>query len=236
VVLTYHSNERRSEVLSGGMPPWSWIGLKPLLGDLDAIYVNMISGFEMDLEVARLLRQQFRGPMYGDLHSLLLALQPDGLRTPQPLPDALEWCRCFDIVQVNEAEMSLLAPDPMQFVSTVLAQGVQCVIVTLGSRGAVYFAAPDFCDGPSLRAVRPLGAAPGATRTALVSAAPLRGAAVGDPTGCGDVWGATYFSRLLSGDSFADAMNAAMLASARNVEHRGATGLADYLRGGLARR
>ena len=55
-----------------------------------------------------------------------------------------------------------------------------------------------------------------------------------DPTGCGDVWGATYFSRLLAGDMLGDAIRAAHRAAARNVEHRGATGLADHLRGKLS--
>ena len=56
-----------------------------------------------------------------------------------------------------------------------------------------------------------------------------------DPTGCGDVWGATHFSRLLAGDSLGDAMRAAHRAAARNVEHRGASGLASHLRGELSR-
>jgi sugar/nucleoside kinase (ribokinase family) len=55
-----------------------------------------------------------------------------------------------------------------------------------------------------------------------------------DPTGCGDVWGATYFSRMLAGDKLADAMNAAGKAAARNVGHRGVTGLASHLRGELS--
>ena len=49
VELRYQSAERRSEVLTGGVPPWTWIGLTPLLRDLDALYVNFISGMEMDL-------------------------------------------------------------------------------------------------------------------------------------------------------------------------------------------
>ena len=56
----------------------------------------------------------------------------------------------------------------------------------------------------------------------------------GDPTGCGDGWGATYFSRLLAGDKLSDAMRTAAVAAARNVGHRGATGLANYLRGELS--
>jgi sugar/nucleoside kinase (ribokinase family) len=70
-------------------------------------------------------------------------------------------------------------------------------------------------------------------RTALVPAAEARGGA-GDPTGCGDVWGGTYFSRLVAGDSLTAAMQAAARAAARNVEHRGATGLANYLRGEIS--
>jgi hypothetical protein len=236
VELTYHSNERRSEILSGGIPPWSWVGLKPLLFGLDALYINLISGFELDLHTAQLLRQHFKGPIYCDLHSLLLAVQPDGLRTPRELPhgDPGEWFRCFDVVQVNEAEMNLLSTDPMQLASAALASGVRCLVVTMGARGAVYFAAPDFHDATSLSERRILGAAPGAVRTALVPAVMSSDATAGDPTGCGDVWGATYFSRLLAGDTFLAAINTAMVASARNVAHRGATGLAGYLRGGLA--
>ena len=49
VELFYTDAERRSEVLSGGIPGWSWLGLAPLVRDLDALYVNLISGFELDL-------------------------------------------------------------------------------------------------------------------------------------------------------------------------------------------
>ena len=234
VELRYTSAERRSEILSGGIPGWSWLGLKPLLGDIDALYVNMMSGFELDLETAQLLRQHYRGPIYCDLHSLLLAVQPSGLRTPRPLANVAAWCRCFDLLQVNEDEMQLMAPDPLALAATALAQGVRCLSVTLGKRGVVYFAAPDFERLEPLPRGESLAPALGPIRTALVPAAPTTASGGGDPTGCGDVWGATYFSRLVAGDKFTDAMQAAQLAAARNVEHRGATGLAHYLRGELS--
>ena len=53
----------------------------------------------------------------------------------------------------------------------------------------------------------------------------------GDPTGCGDVWGATLFSRLLAGDDLEDAMRTANGYAARNVAHMGARGLTDHLLG-----
>lgn len=233
VALHYQSAERRCERLTGGVPGWSWLGLKPLLSDLDALYINLISGFELDLETAQLIRQHFRGPIYCDLHSLLLALQPNGLRTPQPLANPAAWCRCFDLIQVNEEEMTMMAPDAMGLAAIALANGVNSLTVTLGSRGVVYFAAPGFDRLSDLRRGA-LGEPPGAIRTALVPAKRPKHGTPGDPTGCGDVWGATYFSRLLAGDKLDAALDRALDAAARNVDHRGATGLAGYLRGELS--
>ena len=234
VELRYISEERRSEILTGGIPAWSWLGLKPLLRGLDALYVNLISGFELDLETAQLLRQHYRGPIYCDLHSLVLAVQPNGLRTLQPLPNVASWLRCFDLIQVNEDEMRMMAPDPLALAATALAQGVRCLTVTLGRRGVAYFADSTFERLDSASRPHHLGGSAGPIRTELVPPAPTRTLSGGDPTGCGDVWGATYFSRLVAGDKFTDAMRAAQRAAARNVEHRGATGLAHYLRGELS--
>jgi sugar/nucleoside kinase (ribokinase family) len=215
------------------VPAWNWLGLKPLLNNLDALYINLISGFELDLETAQLIRQHFRGPIYCDIHSLLLAVQPDGMRTLRPLPNPAAWCRCFDLIQVNEDEMSMMASDPMALAAIAFAEGVSSIAVTLGARGVVYFAAPGFDRISDLR--RPvLGAAPGAIRTARMPAKIRRHTGPGDPIGCGDVWGATYFSRLLAGDNLDAAIDRALDAAARNVDHRGARGLADYLRGELS--
>lgn len=233
VVLRYLDAERRTEHLSGGVPPWHWLGLKPLLADLDALYVNLLSGFELDLEVMQLLRQHFRGPIYCDLHSLFLAVQPDGLRTWQPIPNVDGWLRCMDFLQVNEDEMAMMAPDPMALAARAMNAGVTSLVVTLGPRGAVYVNAPHFAQLADLRHdAHALVSGP--VQTALVQAvAPRVKGTEGDPTGCGDVLGATLFSRLLCGDTFADALHSALSAAARNVEFRGASGLAHHLRGEL---
>lgn len=232
VELRYFSDERRTETLSGGVPGWNWLALKPLIDSarLDALYVNFLSGWEMDLETTQALRAHFRGPMYADLHMLVMAVQADGLRVPRPLSHAREWCGCFDLLQVNEDEIQMLAPDPLALAATALHAGAHCLVVTMGKRGAVYFAEQGFDGLADLARKR---AAPGApVRTELIPAEtvlqPL------DPTGCGDVWGATCFSRLVAGDNLGAAIRAAHRAAARNVEYRGATGLADHLRGTLS--
>lgn len=238
VELRYYDEERRTEVLRGGVPGWTWLGLKPVLeaARLDALYINFLSGWELDLETTKLIRQYFRGPIYCDLHMLVWAVQPTGLRTLRPLPGVAEWCSCFDLLQMNEDEMSMTAPDPMALAATALANGVRSLSVTLGKRGAVYVASPDFERLDDLRRARPLGTALGPLRTALVPAIAVDDttSSGGDPTGCGDVWGATHFSRLLTGDSISDAIEAAHRAAARNLLHRGATGLANHLRGTIS--
>jgi hypothetical protein len=234
VELRYYDDERRSELMSGGVPGWNWLGLKPVLdaARLDALYINFLSGWELDLETTKLIRQNFRGPMYCDLHMLTWAVQPSGLRTLRPLPNVAEWCSCFDLLQMNEDEMAMMAPDPMALAATALANGVRSLTVTLGKRGAVYFAPSDFERLADLDRPRPLGASLGPLRTALVPVSHI--ADDGDPTGCGDVWGSTYFSRLLAGDPMGVAILAAHAAAAKNVTHRGATGLANHLRGTIS--
>jgi len=222
VVLYYASDERRCERMSGGVPGWTWAELGPMVRDLDALYLNFISGFELGLGTATALRQGFSGRIYADLHSLLLALHGDGFRELRTLPDAPSWYRCFDLIQVNEDEMNQLDPDPLSLAARMLEMGVSALVVTLGARGAVYV------EGQRGRGAEGQGQP---IRTARVPAEvvlePL------DPTGCGDVFGGAVFSRLLAGEPLEAAVVAGNRAAARNVAFRGAAGLAQFLRGEL---
>jgi len=239
VELRYTDHERRCERLTGGVSPWTWAELQPRIEDLDALYVNFISGFELDLATAARLRLGFAGPIYVDLHSLFLGIDAMGNRLPQPLAAWREWLRCFDVVQVNEAELEMLANawgDPWRFAADVVGDDLRLLLVTLGARGAVCVAAPGFDPQPlSWRK-------PGLFRTpALGTGGPAVSERVspagppveGDPTGCGDVWGATCFLRLLAGDTLERAMGVAHAAASRNVGHRGASGLDLHLQGRL---
>ncbi len=228
VVLRYQSSERRCERMAGGVPSWRWEELGPLVGDLDAVYLNFISGFEMCLGTAEALRAGFRGPIYADLHSLLLGMGQDGSRTLQPLPNAASWFRSFDLVQLNEDEMRQLGTDPLAVATQALAAGVAALIVTLGAKGTAFVARPGFQD---LAGGREGGQAGGLTvKTALVAAEPIEAL---DPTGCGDVFGATVFAHLLGGLELETAVRLGNQAAARNAGYRGATGLARHLRGAL---
>lgn len=240
VELRYVDAERRTEKLTGGVPPWTWEEIAPFLQNIDALYVNFLSGFEMGLETAQRLRMGFHGPIYADLHSLMLGIDPNGLRVPKPLAQWREWIHCFDIIQVNEEELGLLAHfwgDPWRFAAEAVGEELRLLVVTLGARGSVYIASPAFGGNPlewrrpGLHVNKRLSK-PGSAITEKVPAPFV--SEPGDPTGCGDVWGSTFFMRLLMGDDVRSAMVEANRAGARNVQHRGATGLHQFLKGRIA--
>ena len=247
VVLHYYSTERRTERMSGGVPGWTWSELGPMVRDLDALYLNFISGFELALGTAQALRQGFGGPIYVDLHSLLLGMQHDGVRVPRALQDAGSWLGCFDVIQLNEDEMRQLSPDPLSLAAEAIGAGTSLLVVTLAAKGAAYVAAPGFDGWPT--AVRPGGTAVNNTpavvppgRTAVPPAAALRTALIPaprvdalDPTGCGDVFGAAAAARLFAGEPVEAAIRHANAMAARNATFRGAGGLSRHLRGELVR-
>ncbi|MGH7674209.1 MAG: PfkB family carbohydrate kinase, partial [Gemmatimonadales bacterium] len=195
VTLRYESMERRCERMEGGVPPWTWPELGPLVQDLDALYVNFISGFELTPETAQLLRRGFPRFIYADLHSLFLGTSEDGTRFPQPPAAGSAWFGCFDIVQLNEDEMRQLGDDPMAAAAAALAQGCRALCVTLASRGVAYF--------------EPQPGRSGTVRTARIAPEPGWAIADGDPTGCGDVFGATAAAALLGGASLEHALREA---------------------------
>ncbi len=235
VRLNYQDAQRRCEGLKGGVPPWTWAELGPMVLDLDALYVNFITGFECDLATAQALRQAFRQPLYGDIHSLALGIRTDGIRHLRPIDEPLAWLSCFDVTQVNEDEMLQLGGAPLELAARAVERGVRAVCVTLGPRGAVYVAAPGF-DGLGAGSAEPPAAA-GRAATQVVRTARLEADGpplAGDPTGCGDVFGATLFARLLAGEALEPAIHEANRMARRNVLYRGATGLQHHLRGTLA--
>lgn len=183
VELTYTTQIDRVEVLAGGVPGWSAREIAVVLPGLDALYVNFISGVELDLAGALTVGDKLHGPSYADLHSLFLDIGSDGRRSPRYLPSSGRWAGCFDTVQMNENEFELFvrgAPDPWRVAEKAMAGRLGRIVVTRGA------------DGAEIMTIGQDGAPP--ARESVPAAA---GPAAGDPTGCGDVWGATFFASVL---------------------------------------
>lgn len=235
VELHYTSEAERTERLTGGVPPWSWDELEPLVADVDALYVNFITGFEMELQEVEALRAGFAGPIYADLHSLFLARRADGRREPRSLPKWRRWIACFDGFQVNESELRSLAegaPDSMVFARSALPGLTGLVVVTLGSGGVYYLVDPELPADPLRWSDYRTGRERRPFRAGTVS--PPEGPLPGDPTGCGDVWGGAFITCLLGGCSVDQAARRANAAAARKLGTSGATGLHARLREAIA--
>lgn len=207
VELRYCAAGRRTERLRGGVPGWSGDEVVELLPSLTALYVNFVSGLELDLDGARRLGKAARVPVYADLHSLFLDVESDGSRSPRPFPEAADFAACFDCVQMNEDEFALFQSgccDGVAAPDRALRGRAALLAVTRGPEGADLFAATNGRTAPE--------------RT-HVSSSPARDS--GDPTGCGDVWGAVFFARLLAGASPPEAAVQANAAAAANLECSG---------------
>lgn len=210
VDLHYHDRGERCEHLRGGVPGWEWRELEPLVGTCDALYVNFIAGWELDLSAARLLRREFGGPIYGDLHSLLLGIDDSGIRVRRALPDWELWVECFDWLQGNEDEVRVVTgcSEPIEGARAIAAAVPHGAFVTLGAAGAAW-ASTEGGEG-----LVPHDAPP----------APAL-----DPTGCGDVWGAACLAGLLAGRPEPEAVRRANAFAAAAAAHRGTAGLAATL-------
>ncbi len=200
VDLHYSDSSDRCEHLRGGVPGWTWNDLEPIIEDCDALYVNFIAGWELDLSVARRLREEFDGPLYCDIHSLLLGTDTTGVRVRRELDDWPAWRACFDLVQGNRDEIRIVTggiEDPVAGVRSIVNSGVSVAFSTL-----VQVSGP--ADAPT----------------------------VIDTTGCGDVWGATCFTALLSGQMLPDAVETANRYGGLTAGFRGTAELSEHLRTG----
>lgn len=212
VELFYGDPVRRCERLTGGVPGWTWEELAGPALSCDALYVNLIAGWELDLAVARSLRGAFPGWIYCDVHSLPLAVGEDGVRTLRPVPSWPEWRQCFDAVQMNEEELRALSEEreePRTAARRTVLDGPASLFVTRGAGGADWYVR------------RPEGVVAGSEPGIPVSEP--------DPTGCGDVWGAACATALLAGLGPAEAAARANRVAARAAAHRGTAGLAGAL-------
>ena len=208
VELTYRTRSERVEVLSGGVPGWSPREIDLVLPTLDALYINFISGNELHLTGAGSVRDGLSGPSYADLHSLFLNLESDGRRSPRYLPSSARWAGCFDTVQMNQNEFELFvrgAPDPWSVAEEAMADRLNAIVVTLGAGGAEIM-------------TRGQGGAPPIRESVPVVGGPV----AGDPTGCGDVWGATFFAAVVDGASPLDASRRANAMASRKLGFSGA--------------
>ncbi len=110
-------------------------------GDLnffDGVFINMISGFELDANDLKQLRTQYKGLIYFDVHSLARGVTDEKVRDHRRIENFNEWAKRLDIIQANEYEVMTLSDktDEVEIASEILSLGVTALLVTKGDKGA----------------------------------------------------------------------------------------------------
>ena len=120
------------------MPPLKFEEIESFL-DVDLILVNLISGWDVDLDFMQKLRMTYNGLIALDIHSLTLERLSDGTRCLKPVKDIHSWLDCADIIQLNEHEFEIIsngAAHPKIFFMQTCVQTDKIINLTKGADGS----------------------------------------------------------------------------------------------------
>ncbi len=212
VRLVYSDTNRRVECSRNIFPSTPFSKIHPFLSRVDGILVNMISGFDIELETLDHIRMNVRDrniPIHLDLHSLTLGIDENHQRFRRPLSVWRRWCFMVETIQMNEEEAAGLTPDhldEMNLTLQLLALGGRSFIVTRAERGAtVYHQEHKHVKRHDL---------PRPSVSKVV-----------DPTGSGDVFGAAFIYRYFQARDALEAAAFANEVAGLSVEFAGPGGL-----------
>lgn len=151
------------------------------LNDYDGILINMITGFEIDVDDLRRIRKNFSGWIYFDVHSLARGLDEKLKREFRPVENFSERTRRIDILQANENEFMTLSTSSIsvfEIAKNILNEGVKIILLTKGEAGVRSF----FLRDDELESV-------------FIPSIKIKSI---NKVGCGDVFGALFFYNYLA--------------------------------------
>ena len=205
------TNENRIECSNHIAEPIPFPKIKPFL-DTDGILINMVSGSDITLETLDKIRMTVRDartPMHFDFHSLTMGIDQDYKRFRRPLTDWRRWCFMMNCIQMSEEEMTGLTAekfDEQTLINHLMPLMVTALIITRGDRGVTTI----------LQENKRL--------TRHDHAAASFGQVV-DTVGCGDVFGAAFFSRFIAGKNYLQATEYANQVAGLKATFNGTEGI-----------
>ncbi|HUL43986.1 MAG TPA: carbohydrate kinase family protein [Bacteroidota bacterium] len=179
VRLEYSSKEERIECSQFISDPIPWKRIRPSVAHADLVLVNMISGMDITLETLDELRMEIREdhiPVYLDVHSITLGVNPDFTRFHRPVEQWRRWLFMLHGAHLNETEAAVLTAerlDEQTLAKHILAMNTKTLQVTRGARGCTAY----IDEHKHIQ------------RIDVAGFEPEKGI---DSTGCGDVFSAAY--------------------------------------------
>ena len=136
VYLTLHDFKERGETYESVSQNLD-INLSNI-NSFDGILINMITGFDINLQQLKEIRQEYQGLIFMDVHTLSRGLDENLKRNFRPVPDVKEWLSCVDILQANESELKTISQkeNETEAAGEILKSGVKIFALTNAEIGA----------------------------------------------------------------------------------------------------
>ena len=146
------------------------------LNKFDGIFINMITGFDINVADVQQIRKNYDGAIYLDIHSLARGIDDNYRRDFRKIPEVEKWIAAVDIVQANDHELFTLSDKKTEkeIAEELLQLGAKIILITKGDRGASFYT---------------LNNAELFSKTI-----PAIKVETMNKVGCGDVFGAAFFS------------------------------------------
>ena len=200
----HYAPEQRGVQCSVDMaPPIPFERMKKFL-NVDAVLVNMESGFDLTVDTLDQLRLEIRSkktPLLFDYHNLTLGINEKKERFRRPVEYWRRWVFMTDFVQLNEEELAGLAQEKMseaQTVNHLLTLGTKAIIVTRGAKGATLYTSEH-------------------KKTLRTDIDGMTANGTSDTVGAGDTFGAAFLVQAVKSGDVQEALKFANAAAAHKV-------------------
>jgi len=166
-----------------------------VLNKFNGIFINMITGFDINLKQMEEVRKEFNGLIYFDVHTFSRGVRDDMKRNFRRIPAFDKWVKNIDILQVNEEEIQTISDEnnEINIVREMFSYGIKILVVTKDEHGARAY----FIEEKEIKSV-------------FISAIKVK---VHNKVGCGDVFGAVFFYNYIRKADIIDSLMAANFAA-----------------------
>ncbi|MCK9211757.1 MAG: carbohydrate kinase family protein [Ignavibacteriaceae bacterium] len=164
------------------------------LNKFDGIFINMITGFDINVEDLQQIRKNYNGPIYLDIHSLARGIDDNYRRDFRKIPEVKKWISSVDIVQANDHELFTLSEkiSEKEIAEELLQCGAKIILVTKSAHGASVYTMKN-----------------GEVFSLSVPRIQIE---TKNKVGCGDVFGAAFFSSYIKDKNMEKAFTLANIA------------------------
>lgn len=142
---------------------------------IDGILINMITGFDINIDRLEHIRNNFNGTIFFDVHTMSRGLDENYKRLFRRIPDFERWAKCIDILQANQSELHTLADkeNENEILKELFRFGIKIIVITKDKYGAELFSKKE--------------------NKIISTKVPAVSVKERNKVGCGDVFGAVFF-------------------------------------------